>query len=140
VSDERDRDSQMTSFGRYSGEAMRVLFEARRQLGRFGGTHVTPEHILLAMLTPEAGAAFKRLHTVGLPIEDTRARMENGVRSEARHVQPEDAQLADATHVLLDRALAATAGKVGSDDLLFALCDAPGLAGDALRPYFFPTK
>ena len=56
-------------------------------------------------------------------------------------VRIDNAQLADATHVLLDKALATkTSGNVGSEDLLFALCEAPGVAGDLLRPFFFPSS
>src|SRR5512134_3125893 len=83
----------LTSFGRYTREALRTLFAARRELERLGGESVQPEHLLLALLDPDAGSVAALLQSLDVPCQSVRDELE------ARLVRP--GQIADQTDLPL---------------------------------------
>lgn len=124
--------SDLTSFGRLSGEALRALFAARGDLARLGGDVLLPEHLLLALLRPQAGSAYQALQRLGAPLEAIRAEVEEGVRRPASPHDPGDLPLSPAVLAVLEDAHAGQ-GQITSRDLLASLVAAGGAAGEALR-------
>ena len=108
---------QLTSFGRYSREAMKLLFAARGELARLGGDALRPEHIVLAMLKPEAGSAFDVLTTLGCPLDALRKDLEDGVRTAEMSADPSDLPLGPEMIAVLEHAHSTT-GQIGSRELL----------------------
>ena len=117
-----DNAPEFSSFGRYTTEALRVLFEARHELTRLGGDAVLPEHILLAALQPSGGSSFAALTRLGIPLDELRATLEDRVRtSSPRAVDPAEVPLSEEAKAVLDKALEATPGQIGSQHLLAGL-------------------
>ena len=117
-----DKAPEFSSFGRYTTEALRVLFEARHELARLGGEAVLPEHILLAALQPSAGSSFAALTRLGIRLDTLRETLENRVRTASpRPVDPAEIPLSDEAKTVLDKALLAAPGQIGSQHLLAGL-------------------
>ena len=117
-----DKAPEFSSFGRYTTEALRVLFEARHELARLGGEAVLPEHILLAALQPSAGSSYAALTRLAVPLDALRATLETRVRTESpRAIDPAEVPLSDGAKAVLDRALEAAPGQIGSQHLLAGL-------------------
>jgi ATP-dependent Clp protease ATP-binding subunit ClpC len=120
----------VTSFGRYSREAMKLLFAARAELARLGGDALLPEHVLLAMLKPEAGTAHAVLRTLNCPMDDLRSTIEGEVKVDNRSVDPSDLPLSPAMVAVLEHAHAGPT-QIGSRELLLSLVS-EGSSGAAL--------
>ncbi len=116
-----EADPMLTSFGQWSGEALRVLFGARHELARVGGQEVTPEHLLLALLAPTAGSARAALDGRGVPVLTLRQTLEDALGTQPQRTDVENAPLAPDTKAILDRAQAGEGSKVGSRAILAAL-------------------
>jgi ATP-dependent Clp protease ATP-binding subunit ClpC len=110
----------VTSFGRYSREAMKLLFAARAELARLGGDALLPEHVLLAMLKPEAGSAHIVLRALNCPMDDLRSRIEGTVKVENKSVDPSDLPLSPGMVAVLEHAHAGPT-QIGSRELLLSL-------------------
>jgi ATP-dependent Clp protease ATP-binding subunit ClpC len=110
----------VTSFGRYSREAMKLLFAARSELARLGGDALLPEHVLLAMLKPEAGSAHAVLQALKCPFETLRAEIEDRVRVPDKSPDPSDLPLSPGMVAVLEHAHAGPA-QIGSRELLLSL-------------------
>jgi ATP-dependent Clp protease ATP-binding subunit ClpA len=127
------QQAQLTSFGRYSREAMKLLFAARAELGRLGGDALLPEHLVLAMLKPEAGGAFEALKAVGCPMDVVRAQIEARVPRGGATPDPGDLPLGPAMIAVLEHAHSAT-GQIGSRELLLSvLVEGHSTAADVLQ-------
>jgi ATP-dependent Clp protease ATP-binding subunit ClpA len=126
---------EFSSFGRYSTEALRVLFRARRELKRLGGEALEPEHLLLTLMQPEGGAAYDALRSLNFPFDAVRQRLEDRLRQPGEVARDDDLPLSPRLKTVLDRAVAgATAYQIGSRDLLASLTiDASGEAAAILR-------
>jgi ATP-dependent Clp protease ATP-binding subunit ClpA len=112
---------EFSSFGRYSTEALRVLFAARHSLARLGGEALLPEHILLALLEPASGSAFAALHEIGVPIESVRKELEGRLQGLPAVTQVGDVPLSEGAKAVLENALAVTADQIGSQHLVSGL-------------------
>jgi ATP-dependent Clp protease ATP-binding subunit ClpC len=62
-------------FERYSEVAKRVLFFARWEVSRHGGSSILPEHLLLGLARERAGIAASLLSGAGLTHDAVRARV-----------------------------------------------------------------
>jgi ATP-dependent Clp protease ATP-binding subunit ClpA len=110
----------LTSFGQYSGEAMRVLFAARRAVQSDGGQSLTPDHMLAGILDVPASDACTRLRGAGVPVKDLREDVRGRLAAEGSG--DIDAPLsAEAGRVLEHAAAAAAVGHIGSPHILIGI-------------------
>jgi ATP-dependent Clp protease ATP-binding subunit ClpA len=132
-----DQAPEFSSFGRYSTEALRVLFAARHELARLGGAAVLPEHILLAALEPNAGSSLAALTALGLPIDALREELEGRLRtSSVSTLDPSEVPLSEGAKAVLDKALEAAPGQIASKHLLAGLLEeGKSAAAELLRAH-----
>ncbi len=110
----------LTSFGQYSGEAMRVLFSARRALESYGGDLLTPEYMLVGILDEPKSEASTRLAAAGIAVSDLRDAALAAVATGA--VGDVDAPLSPSAERVLDLAVAAAApGHIRSVHLIVGI-------------------
>jgi ATP-dependent Clp protease ATP-binding subunit ClpC len=109
----------LTSFGEYSGEAMRVLLAARRALESYGGDALTPDHMLAGILDVPASEASAHLRHAGVFVDglrdDLRESMTDGAAGDI------DAPLSPEAVDVLEKASHAAAGHIRSTHVLVGI-------------------
>ncbi len=127
---------EFSSFGRYSTEALRVIFAARHHLARLGGEALLPEHILLALIEPASGSAFAALHSAGVPLNELRQEIEQAVKGPPVKGEVSDLPLSDGAKAVLEKSLEATPGQIASQHLIGGLLlEGQSAAAALLRRY-----
>ena len=111
-------DRELTSFGEYSGEAMRVLLAARRALTSYGGDLLTPDHILAGILDVPKSEACLHLRQAGVAVDGLREGLLESMGESAGDI---DAPLGPEATAVLEHASRAAAGHIKSTHLLIGI-------------------
>jgi ATP-dependent Clp protease ATP-binding subunit ClpC len=112
-------ERELTSFGEYSGEAMRVLLAARRALSSYGGDVLTPDHILAGILDVPKSEACLHLRQAGVAVDGLREGLLESLGTESEG--DIDAPLGPEATAVLDHASRAAAGHIKSTHLLIGI-------------------
>jgi ATP-dependent Clp protease ATP-binding subunit ClpC len=106
----------LTSFGAYSAEAMRVLLAARQALHEHGGQALTPDHLLHGILKVPASEACAYLRQAGVAVDG----LKDGLLASAPEADPGDidAPLSAEAAAVLEEASRAGAGHIRSTHVL----------------------
>jgi len=115
--------------------ARRALSLAEREARSLGHRHVGTEHLLLGLLTEEAGAAAEVLRAAGIHAAAVRRKVAEAVGAgRPGGTEPErSARAARAVARAPRFARDAGSAAVGSEHLLLAVLDVEGTAGQVLR-------
>ena len=109
----------LTSFGDYSGEAMRVLLAARQALHELGGPALTPDHLLHGILKVPASEACAFLRQAGVAVDG----LKDDLRASGPEAEPGDidAPLSAEAAAVLEEASRAGAGHIRSTHVLLGI-------------------
>jgi ATP-dependent Clp protease ATP-binding subunit ClpA len=107
-------------FERFSTEARTVVLNAKTASRELGHQYIGTEHLLLALLSPQAGIAHTVLCDAGLTADRVRADIESNL-AEHRTLGREDAEALEAIGIDLDAVRAKIEETFGPG----ALCPAP---------------
>ena len=88
-------------FERFTQAARQVVLDAKEQARRLDHRHVGTEHLLLALLEPEAGTASRLLLDAGLSSDGVRAAVARHV-GEPRIITDEEAAALEAIGIDID--------------------------------------
>jgi ATP-dependent Clp protease ATP-binding subunit ClpC len=110
---------ELTSFGEYSGEAMRVLLAARQALHELGGLALTPDHMLHGILKVPASEACAYLRRAGVAVDG----LKDGLLASAAETDPGDidAPLSAEAAAVLVEASRAGSGHIRSTHVLLGI-------------------
>ncbi len=93
-------------FERFTAEARGVVMRARQEARQLRHPYIGTEHLLLAMLSDEAGIAYTVLHDAGLDAERVRADIERLIGTPSKLLGDDDAAALQTIGIDLDAVLA----------------------------------
>jgi ATP-dependent Clp protease ATP-binding subunit ClpA len=102
-------------FKRFTTPAREVVIRAQAESQRLGHTWIGSEHLLLALLSQEAGVAYQVLHEAGLDDQRVRAEIERLVQVPTTPLDAEDAAALQTLGINLDTVLARIEETFGPD-------------------------
>jgi hypothetical protein len=131
------RPASAGPFKRFAGDARQVVVEAQEEAHALGHDYVGTEHLLLGLLRRSEAPAGRALTSLGLTLEDARARVEDmvgrgqGTPPGAIPFTPRSKKVLE---VALREALKSGEPEIGTQHLLFALMrDRNGVAAQVLK-------
>jgi ATP-dependent Clp protease ATP-binding subunit ClpA len=104
-------------FERFTVQARGVVVRAHQEARQLGHPHIGTEHLLLALLSEEAGTAYAVLHAAGLDGPRVRADVERLVGTPAKILNEDDAAALQTIGIDLDAVLARIEESFGPDAL-----------------------
>jgi Clp amino terminal domain, pathogenicity island component len=132
------------AFKRFTERARRTLAAAEREARRLASTHVTPEHILIGLLTEPEGVAAKALAAQGVTLQAARetveaARLATTAAAPAR--MPFAPQSKKVLELALREALGLDHNHIGTEHLLLAIISEPeGVTANVLHALGVDTQ